>query len=106
MRFRGRTVVLAVTVAVLGSAGGVVAATQAGDDAALQPTRQPADRNIEGRVDGLLRKMTVDEKLQQVQLLSDGQITDADAKNGVGGVFSLIDPAKLDHFQHIAVEQS
>ena len=29
--------------------------------------------------------MTVDEKLQQLQLLSDGQITDADAKAGVGG---------------------
>ena len=50
--------------------------------------------------------MTVDEKLQQLQLLSDGQITDADAKAGVGGVFSLTDPAKIDHFQHIAVEQS
>ena len=50
--------------------------------------------------------MTTKEKLQQVQLLSDGQITDADAKAGVGGVFSLVDPAKIDHFQHIAVEQS
>ena len=50
--------------------------------------------------------MTVGEKLQQLQLLSDGQITDADAKAGVGGVFSLTDPAKIDHFQHIAVEQS
>ena len=50
--------------------------------------------------------MTVDEKLQQLQLLSDGQITDADAKAGVGGVFSLTDPAKINHFQHVAVEQS
>ena len=52
------------------------------------------------------RKMTTTEKLQQVQLLSDGQITDADAKAGVGGVFSLTDPAKINHFQHVAVEQS
>ena len=50
--------------------------------------------------------MTLDEKLQQIQLLSDGQITDADAKAGVGGVFSLVDPAKINHFQHVAVEQS
>ena len=50
--------------------------------------------------------MTVDEKLQQVQLLSDGQITDADAKAGVGGVFSLTDPAKINHFQQVAVQQS
>ncbi|WP_028060083.1 beta-glucosidase BglX [Candidatus Solirubrobacter pratensis] len=106
MRRRARVVALAAGVAALGSAGGVVAATRAGDDGALKPTRGPADRNIERRVDALLSKMTVDEKLQQVQLLSDGQITDADAKAGVGGVFSLVDPDKINHFQHIAVEQS
>jgi beta-glucosidase len=50
--------------------------------------------------------MTVDEKLQQLQLLSDGQITDAEAKAGVGGVFSLTDAAKINHFQHVAVEKS
>ena len=50
--------------------------------------------------------MTLDEKLQQLQLLSDGQITDADAKAGVGSVFSLTDPAKINHLQHIAVEHS
>ena len=38
--------------------------------------------------------MTVTEKLQQVQLLSDGQVTDADARAGVGGVFSLVDPVR------------
>ena len=50
--------------------------------------------------------MTLEEKLQQIQLLSDGQIKDDDARKGVGGVFSLADPAKINHFQHIAVEQS
>src|SRR3954471_4826330 len=88
------------------AAGGVVAATRAGDDGALEKTRPPADRGIERRIDSLLRKMTVDEKLQQVTLLSDGQITDADAEAGVGGVFSLTDPAMIDHFQHLAVEKS
>src|SRR3954468_16892471 len=88
------------------AAGGVVAATRAGDDGALQKTRPSADQGIERRIDGLLRRMNVDEKLQQVTLLSDGQITDADAKAGVGGVFSLTDPAKIDHFQHVAVQQS
>ena len=76
------------------------------DERALAPTRGAPSRSIEQRVDPLLAKMTTKEKLQQVQLLSDGQITDADAKAGVGGVFSLVDPAKIDHFQHIAVEQS
>ena len=49
------------------------------DEVALAPTRAAPDHGIEGKVDALLAKMTTDEKLQQVQLLSDGQITDADA---------------------------
>ncbi len=105
---RGRRAAIVTTIVVLSMlvAGAVVAATRSTDEAALQPTRQPADRGIEHRVGNLLRKMTTDEKLQQVQLLSDGQITDADAQKGVGSVFSLVDPAKINHFQHIAVENS
>ena len=86
--------------------GGVVAATRPSDDDALKPTRQPASRSVENRVSALLAKMTTTEKLEQLQLLSDGQITDDAAKAGVGGVFSLVDPAKINHFQHVAVEQS
>ncbi len=76
------------------------------DEAALTSARVSADQRVERRVSALLRRMTVKEKLQQVQLLSDGQITDADAKAGVGGVFSLTDPVKIKHFQRIAVEKS
>ena len=54
----------------------------------------------------LLAKMTMQEKLEQIQLLADWQITDADAKAGVGWVFSQVDPAKINHLQHVAVEQS
>lgn len=64
------------------------------------------ERGIERRIDRLIGRMTTEEKLQQVQLLSDGQVTDEDARAGVGGVFSLVDPAKIDHLQHIAVEES
>ncbi len=105
---RGSRAAVAATMVLLsaGAAGGVIAATRPADDQALAPTRKPASQSVEHRVDALLRKMTVDEKLQQIQLLSDGQITDADAKAGVGGVFSLTDPVKIDHFQHVAVEQS
>ena len=85
---------------------GVLAATGPSDEAALAPTRRAAHAGIERKVDALLAKMTTTEKLQQVQLLSDGQVTDADAEAGVGGVFSLVDPAKINHLQHIAVEQS
>ena len=76
------------------------------DEAALAPTRGAPSHGIEAKVNALLKKMTTQEKLQQVQLLSDGQVTDADAKAGVGGVFSLVDPAKIDHLQHVAVQQS
>lgn len=108
MAHRGRTLAIAMAIVALGSlvAGGVMAATRSDDESALAPTRTAADRGIERKVDDLLRRMTVEEKLQQVQLLSDGQITDDDAKAGVGGVFSLTDPAKINHFQHLAVEQS
>jgi beta-glucosidase len=108
MGLRGRRVALAGVIAVLSllTAGGVIAATRPRDDDALKPTRQPASRSIEKRVNALLAKMTVDEKLEQLQLLSDGQINDAEAAKPVGGVFSLTDPAKIDHFQHIAVEKS
>ena len=57
--------------------------------------------------------MTTEEKLQQVQLLSDGQMNeeggargDREAKAGVGGVFSLVDPERINELQHIAVEES
>jgi beta-glucosidase len=88
------------------AATGVMAGTRSADETALSPTRQAANKSIEGKVSALVKQMTTKEKLEQVQLLSDGQITDADAKAGVGGVFSLVDPAKINHFQHIAVEQS
>src|ERR1700761_1813527 len=50
--------------------------------------------------------MTLAEKLEQLTNMADSQVTDADAKAGVGGVFSLTDPAEINHLQHIAVEQS
>jgi beta-glucosidase len=87
--------------------GAVGATSRSTDEAALQPTRPVSgDKGIESKVESLLGQMTLSEKLQQLQLLSDGQITDADAAAGVGGVFSLTDPAKINHFQHVAVTQS
>ena len=40
--------------------------------------------------------MTLQEKLDQLTLLSDGQINDAEAAKPVGGVFSLTDPKLID----------
>jgi beta-glucosidase len=88
-----------------GVSGAVVAASQSSDEATLQPTRQAADRSIEGRVNNLLGRMTLDEKLQQLRL-PDGGATDADAKNGVGSVFGIADPVRINALQKIAVEKS
>ena len=115
-RFGFRALLTAALVALsVAIAGGVVAATQSSDEQALEPTRGPADRSIERRVSNLLSRMTLEEKLQQIQLLSDGQVADEEgpgdagaeaARNGVGGVFSLTDPQRINELQHIAVEES
>ena len=82
---RGRALAgLATVVVSTAVAGGVVAATQSSDEAALAPSRSAASQGIEKRVNALLSKMTIDEKLQQIQLLSDGQVKDADPRRGEG----------------------
>ncbi|HEY6891466.1 MAG TPA: beta-glucosidase BglX [Solirubrobacter sp.] len=70
--------------------------------------RPGGDHGIDARVESLLRKMTLDEKLNQLTLLSDGQMKDnpAEALKPVGGVFSETDPALIDKYQHDAVEKS
>ncbi len=85
---------------------GVLAATGPSDEAALKPTRHAPSQGVERKVDRLLARMTTTEKLQQVQLLADNQVTDADAEAGVGGVFSLVDPARINELQHKAVDDS
>ncbi|MEN3359738.1 MAG: beta-glucosidase [Mycobacteriales bacterium] len=103
---RGPLSLIGVTlVAVTALVGGSAIAAPGGSGTS-SPTAGRADRGIEAKVTNLLRQMTVTEKLQQVQLLSDGQITDADARAGVGSVFSLTDPARINHFQQIAVRES
>src|SRR4029079_925785 len=112
--FRKRAIIVASALALsAGAAGGVVAATQSSDEAALQPSRPAADRSIETKVSDLLSQMTLKEKLMQVELFSDGQVnnhngTDGNnaAKDGLGSVFSLTDPHRINELQHIAVEQS
>ncbi len=97
---RGRVIALAVVPVAAGVLVG--GATLTASTASSPPNHQP----VEARVNALLARMTVEEKLEQMQLLSDSQITDAEAAKGVGGVFSLTDPQKINHLQHVAVEQS
>jgi beta-glucosidase len=106
-RFRFRTsVAIPVLVLVLAAAGGVVAATQSSDEQALQPTRSPADRAIEAKVNDLLSKMTLEEKLEQIQLLPDFLVTEQEVRKGLGSVLSVTDPKRIRELQRIAVEES
>jgi beta-glucosidase len=106
-RFRFRaSVAVPVLALVLAAASGVVAATQSSDEQALQPTRQSADQAIESRVSDLLSKMTLKEKLEQIQLLPDFLVTEAEVRNGLGSILSVTDPVRIRELQRIAVEES
>jgi beta-glucosidase len=106
-RFRFRaSVAVPVLVLVLAAAGGVVAATQSSDEQALQPTRQGADQAIESRVSNLLSRMTLQEKLEQIQLLPDFLVTEDEVRKGLGSVLSVTDPARIRELQRMAVEES
>ena len=87
-------------------AGGVVAATQPSDERALEATRQPANSSIESQVNRLLSRMTLEEKLEQIQLLPDFLVTEAEVRKGLGSVLSVTDPARIRELQRIAVEES
>jgi beta-glucosidase len=104
-RFRA-SVAVPVLALVLAAAGGVVAATQPSDERALQPTRQAADRAVESRVSGLLSRMTLQEKLEQIQLLPDFMVTEEEVRRGLGSILSETDPARIRELQRIAVEES
>jgi beta-glucosidase len=106
-RFRFRaSVILPVLALVLAAAGGVVAGTQSSDEQALQPIRQRADGDIERRVNALLSRMTLQEKLEQIQLLPDFMVTEEEVREGLGSVLSVTDPSRIRELQRIAVEES
>jgi beta-glucosidase len=78
--------------------GGTLAATNA--------TSAPATQPIQAKVNALLAKMTLQEKLEQIQLLPDFLVTDQEVRSGLGSVLSVTDPNTINRLQHIAVEQS
>jgi beta-glucosidase len=120
MAIRRRPAILGIALTLAALLTGVVLAGAGGVFAGTRPTDHgiPRDRHhgghgghehggeIERKVDALVKQMTTHEKLEQLTLSSDGQITEAAAEEGVGGVFSLTDPVKIDELQHAAVEKS
>jgi beta-glucosidase len=65
-------------------------------------------QDTERRIDSLLSRMTLEEKLNQLTLLSDGQMKEnpAEARKPVGAIFSETDPALINKYQHDAVDNS
>ena len=90
------------------AASGAPGAKPTRDRAALQAVKQRLDRNVERRIDSLIRRMTLDEKLNQLTLLSDGQMKEdpTEARKPVGSVFSETDPVLINSYQRDAVENS
>ena len=103
-----RRALIALSILVLGAtvSGGVVAATQSSDEQALQPIGQAAGPPVDARVNRLVAQMTLEEKLQQIQLLPDFLVTDDGVRSGLGSILSVTDPARIRELQRLAVEES
>jgi beta-glucosidase len=78
------------------------------DRVALRAVQQQLDPAVESRIDALMSRMTLQDKLEQLTLLSDGQMKEhpEEARKPVGGVFSETDPVLINKYQHDAVENS
>lgn len=79
-------------------------------------TVSAADQKMNTFISGLLSKMTLDEKIGQLNLLTGGEATTGSAvstnvedkikKGQVGGIFSLTTPARIRKAQEIAVNKT
>ena len=65
---------------------------------------------VEKKIEDLLAKMTLDEKIGQMNQLSssnmDDRLTDAIREGQAGSVLNVVDPLIINEFQRIAVEES
>ncbi len=71
----------------------------------------PSDPQAARFVDDLMKKMTLDEKIGQMEQIAYGErdATNSDdrtRKGEVGSFLNVTDPAKIAHLQHIAVDES
>ena len=105
------------TVALLGSllfAGPLSSLSSA--QARPVPNAQLASKEVNARVESLLKKMTLEEKIGQLVQYSAGFATgpaqsnvtydDLVAKGQVGSMLNVVGADKTDHYQHIAMEKS
>jgi beta-glucosidase len=70
----------------------------------------PDDATVRERAEALLKQMTVEEKLGQLnQLFAFGPpsaFDEAVSKGQLGSLLFVTDPAQINHYQHLAVEKS
>lgn len=79
--------------------------------ASLMGCSQPQDKNteIENKVEALLQKMTIEEKLGQMNQLSPWDFEDLAKrvrKGEVGSILNVVNPEEVNKIQKIAVEES
>lgn len=79
--------------------------------ASLVGCGQPQDNNteIENKVEALLQKMTIEEKLGQMNQLSPWDFDDLAArvrKGEVGSILNVVNPDEINKIQKVAVEES
>jgi len=69
-----------------------------------------SDAEVRQRADALLQKMTVEEKIGQLTqfftILMPENLDEQIAKGKVGSILFATDPAQINHFQHLAVDQT
>ena len=67
----------------------------------------PAGDEIDRKVDELLAKMTIEEKIGQMNQVSGGYQFSAEiAKGNVGSILNIVDPVEINAVQRVAVEES
>jgi beta-glucosidase len=70
----------------------------------------PDEASVHQRADALLKQMTLEEKLGQLNQLfafgPPGSFDEAVSKGQLGSLLFVTDPAQINHFQHLAVEKS
>ncbi len=75
-----------------------------------KPSTVGASPEVERRVDQLLSRMTLAEKIGQMNQVSAGgevaNYADALRKGQIGSILNEVDPVKVNEFQHICVEES
>lgn len=83
---------------------------------AQRPMRRTSTEQMQTFIDGLMKKMTLEEKLGQLNLPGSGDIVTGQAKSSdiagkiregkVGGLFNIKSVAKIKEVQRVAVEES